>query len=158
MAGYNYLHTKVFAPESFAGEVLAGHVAWMLDDTYMPKTDLLRQMLATAAEVVHKRPYELTLINSWDALDRYVNYTAVEETDISWNGLYQVSASHFSNAAQENAFYLRFAISTIRTHPNSIHTSFCRPFLRALARSWKYTAFERGDNRYKSRTVARDSF
>jgi hypothetical protein len=117
MAGYNYLHTKVFAPESFAGEVLAGHVAWMLDDTYMPKTDLTRQMLATAVEVVHKRPYELTKIDSWDALDRYVNYTAVEETDISWNGLYQVSASHFSNAAQENAFYLRFAISTIRAHP-----------------------------------------
>jgi hypothetical protein len=117
MAGYNYLHTRVFAPESFAGEVLVAHVAWMLDDTYMPKTDLTREMLATAADVVRKRPDNLTKIDSRDALDRYVSYTAVEEGEIFWNGLYPVGAPHFSSGAQENAFYLQFAISTIRVHP-----------------------------------------
>jgi hypothetical protein len=117
MAGYNYVHTRIFAPESFAGEVLVAHVAWMLDDTYMPQTDLTRQMLATAADVVRKRPDNLTKIDSRDSLDRYVSYTAVEEGEIFWNGLYPVGASHFSGGPQENAFYLQYAISTIRAHP-----------------------------------------
>jgi hypothetical protein len=117
MGGYNYLHTRVFAPESFVGEVLVAHVAWMLDDTFMPKTDLTRQMLATAADVVRRRPDDLTKVDSRDTLDRYVSYTAVEEGEIFWNGLYPVGASHFSSGAQENAFYLQFAISTIRAHP-----------------------------------------
>ena len=117
MAGYNYVNTRVFAPENFAGEVLVAHVAWTLDDAYMPKTDLTRQMLATAADVVRKRPDNLTKIDSRASLDRYVSYTAVEESEIFWNGLYPVGASHFSSGAQENAFYLQFAISTIRVHP-----------------------------------------
>jgi hypothetical protein len=117
MAGYNYAHTRIFAPESFAGEVLVAHVAWMLDDKYVPKTDLTRQMLATAAEVVRKRPDHLTRIDSRESLDRYVSYTAVEEGEIFWDGLYPVGASHFSSGPQENAFYLQFAISTIRAHP-----------------------------------------
>jgi hypothetical protein len=117
MAGYNYLHTRVFAPESFVGEVLVAHVAWMLDDAYMPKTDLTRRMLATAEDAVRKRPDNLTKIDSRDSLDRYVSYTAVEEGEIFWNGLYPVGASHFSSGAQENAFYLQFAISTICVHP-----------------------------------------
>jgi hypothetical protein len=117
MAGYNYLQTKIFAPESFAGEVLVAHVAWMLDGAYMPKADLTRQMLATAADVVSRRPDNLTKIDSRESLDRYVGYTSVEEGEIFWKGLYPAGASHFSSGAQENAFYLQFAISTIRAHP-----------------------------------------
>jgi len=101
MAGYNYLRTGAFAPESFAGDTLVGHVAWMLDDTYMPSSELTRQMLAAAAEVVRKRPESLTKIDSREALDRYVDYTAVEYAELTWGSLYPIGAPHFKNSAEE---------------------------------------------------------
>lgn len=117
MAGYNYSRNGAFAPENFAGVALVGHVAWMLDDSSMPRSDLTRQMLTAAAEVVRKRPESLTKVDSFEALDRYVDYTAVEFDELLWRGLYTVGAPHFGSGAVENAFYLRLAISSIRAHP-----------------------------------------
>jgi hypothetical protein len=117
MAGYNYLRTNTFAPESFGGKVLVGHVAWMLDDKYMPSSDLTRQMIAAAAEVIRKRPDSLTKIDSREAIDHYVDYTAAEYDELLWRALYAVGAPHFKSGADENAFYLRFAISSIRADP-----------------------------------------
>jgi peptidoglycan/LPS O-acetylase OafA/YrhL len=117
MAAYNYSLTGIFSPESFAGSTLVGNVAWMLDDASMPKSDLTRPMIAAAAQVVAKRPADLSQIDSFAALDRYVDYTAREYDGLFWGALYPVGTNHFATGQAEDAFYLHFALSSIRAHP-----------------------------------------
>ena len=117
MAAYNYSLTGTFSPESFAGSTLFGNVAWMLDDASMPKSELTRPMIAAAAQVVGKRPADLTRIDSLAALDRYVDYTGREYDGLFWGALYPVGVPHFATGQAENAFYLQFALSSIRAHP-----------------------------------------
>jgi hypothetical protein len=117
MAAYNYARTGTFSPESFAGSTLVGNVAWMLDDAFMPKSDLTRPMIAAAAQVIGKRPSDLTQIDSIAAVDRYVDYTAREFDGLYWGALYPIGAPHFTTGQAEDAFYLEFALSSIRARP-----------------------------------------
>jgi hypothetical protein len=117
MAGYNFFSTGTFSPESFAGKTLVGHVAWMLDDKYLPRSDLTEKMMTATEEVVRRRPEDLTRIDSRKAFDRYVYYTAVEYDELFWKVLYPIGASQFKTGEEENEFYLRLAISSIRAHP-----------------------------------------
>lgn len=119
MASHNYIRSGVFAPESYAGFTLLGNVAWMLDDTYMPKSELTQQMVLAAEDVVRKRPDKLRTIDSRASVDRYVDYTADEYDELLWTTLYPIGQSHFDNWREQDEFYLRFAISSIRAHPVS---------------------------------------
>jgi hypothetical protein len=117
MAAYNYSRTGTFSPESFAGATLFGNVGWMLDDASMPKSELTHALITAAEPVTDKRPANLTQIDSIAALDRYVDYTAREYDGLFWGALYPVGAPHFTTGQAENAFYLQFALSSIREHP-----------------------------------------
>jgi hypothetical protein len=117
MAVHGYSRTGNFAPESFAGYALFANVSWMLDDAFMPQSELTRALLNAAAPVVHKRPSDLTKIDSLAALDRYINYTVLESDRLIWGTLSPVAAPNFPTAQAENAFYLQFALSSIRAHP-----------------------------------------
>ena len=119
MAAYNYVRTGTFSPESFVGSTLVGNVAWMLDDAFMPKSDLTGPMIAATAQVIGKRPTDLTRVDSVAALDRYVDYTAREFDGLYWGALYPIGAPHFSTGQLEDAFYLQFALSSIRAHPTA---------------------------------------
>jgi hypothetical protein len=67
--------------------------------------------------VVAKRPADLSQIDSFAALDRYVDYTAREYDGLFWGALYPVGTNHFATGQAEDAFYLHFALSSIRAHP-----------------------------------------
>lgn len=117
MSLHGYSRTGNFAPESFAGYALFGQVAWMLDDAFMPQSELTRALLNAAEPVVHKRPADLTQLDSLAALDRYVDYTVNEYNSLLWETLWPVSAPHLPTAQATNAFYMQFALSSIRAHP-----------------------------------------
>jgi hypothetical protein len=125
MAVHGYSRTGNFAPESFAGYALFGHVAWMLDDAYMPQSQLTRALINAAEPVVHKRPGDLTQIDSLAALDRYVDYTLQEYNLLLWQTLSLVAGPYLGSAQAANAFYMQFALSSIRAHP--------APYLRHVA-------------------------
>lgn len=125
MSVHGYSRTGNFAPESFAGYALFGHVAWMLDDAYMPQSELTRALIKAAEPVVHKRPGDLTQIDSLAALDRYVDYTFQEYNLLLWETLSPVAGPYQTSAQAANAFYLQFALSSIRAHP--------APYLRHVA-------------------------
>ncbi|HEV7877794.1 hypothetical protein [Bradyrhizobium sp.] len=117
MAVNSYWRSGSFAPESFAGYALFGQVAWMLDDSFMPQSELTRALLDAALPVVRKRPAGLMEINSATALDRYVDYTVQEYNTLLWGTLAPVVSSRSLSVQEENAFYLQFALSSIRAHP-----------------------------------------
>jgi hypothetical protein len=67
----------------------------------------------------------LTRIDSVAALDRYVDYTLSEYNHLFWETLYPVATPYLGSAQATNAFYLQFALSSIRAHPT--------PYLRHVA-------------------------
>jgi hypothetical protein len=117
MAVHGYSRTGNFAPESFAGYALFGQVGWMLDETFMPKPELTRALLNAAAPVVQRRPANLTPIDSFAALERYVDYTVQEYNALLWGTLVPIGERYFATTEEANAFYLQFAIASIRAHP-----------------------------------------
>ena len=82
MAVHGYSRTGNFAPESFAGYALFGQVAWMLDENFMPESELTRALRDAAAPVVQRRPANLTQIDSLATLNRYVDYTVQEYNSV----------------------------------------------------------------------------
>jgi hypothetical protein len=117
MAVHGHSRTGNFAPESAAGYALLGHVGWMLDDTFMPKSEFTRTLLDAAAPVVRRRPANLTQIDSLAALERYVDYTVQEYNGLLWGTLVPIGEPHFATTQAANAFYLQFSLASIRAHP-----------------------------------------
>ncbi|MEA2943196.1 MAG: hypothetical protein QOD09_3725 [Bradyrhizobium sp.] len=116
MAVHGYSRTGNFAPESFAGFALIGQVGWMLDDNFMPQSELTRALRDAAVPVLQKRPADLSQIDSLATLNRYVDYTVQEYNSLLWTTLVPI-AQPFPTVEAENAFFLQFAFSSIRAHP-----------------------------------------
>jgi hypothetical protein len=117
MAVHGYSRTGNFAPESAAGYALFGQVAWMLDENFMPESELTRALRDAAAPVVQRRPADLAQIDSLATLNRYVDDTVQEYNTLLWGTLVPVAAPYFPTVEAANAFFLRFALSSIRAHP-----------------------------------------
>jgi hypothetical protein len=117
MAVHGYSRTGNFAPESAAGYALFGQVAWMLDKNFMPESELTRALRDAAAPVVQRRPADLAQIDSLATLNRYVDDTVQEYNTLLWGTLVPVAEPYFPTVEAANAFFLRFALSSIRAHP-----------------------------------------
>jgi hypothetical protein len=117
MAVHGYSRTGNFAPESFAGYALFGQVAWMLDENFMPQSELARALRDAAMPVLQKRPADLAQIDSLATLNRYVDDTVQEYNTLLWGTLVPVGEPHFATTEAANSFYLQFALSSIRAHP-----------------------------------------
>lgn len=117
MAVHGYSRTGNFAPESFAGYALFGQVAWMLDENFMPQSELARALRDAAVPVLQKRPADLAQIDSLATLNRYVDDTVQEYNTLLWGTLVPIGEPHFATTEAANSFYLQFALSSIRAHP-----------------------------------------
>jgi hypothetical protein len=91
----------------------------MLDDTSMPPSDLSKKLIDAAAPIVAQRPAGLTDINSFAALDRYVDVTAGDYGAVLWEKLVPIAAKDLGSEVAINSFLLRLGISSIRAHPVS---------------------------------------
>ncbi len=156
MAAVNFSRTGTFSPESFAGSTLVGNVAWMLDDSSVPKSDLTRPMIAAAAQVVGKRPADLARIDSIAALDRYVDYTAREYDGLFWGALYPVGAPHFTTGQAAELVLSSICLVKHSGTSGHIFPPCGRAFLRPLARPGQHPAVEASDNRHTGSAAARD--
>lgn len=113
----NFKRTGDLSAESFAGYGLIAEVAWMLDDTYMPPSDLSRSLIDAAAPVIARRPSDLGNIHSLATLDRYVDVTVADFNVVIWDKLFPIAEAELHTREAINAFFLRFGISSIRAHP-----------------------------------------
>lgn len=102
--------------ERSSGYSLIGHVGWMLDDKAMPPSDLTRSMIDAVAPVVASRPANLERIVSSDSLNAYINVTANEYNLLLWQKLVPLTRNLGTYDAVD-AFFLRFALSSIQAHP-----------------------------------------
>lgn len=117
LAVSNFKRTGDPSAESFAGYALMGQVAWMLDDTSMPPSDLTRSLIGAAAPVIAQRPADLGNIHSLATLDRYVDVTVQDFNIVIWYKLFPIAEAQLHTREKINAFFLRFGISSIRAHP-----------------------------------------
>lgn len=102
--------------ERFSGYSLIGHVSSMLDDRAMPPSDMTRSMIAAVAPVVDQRPVGWDKINSGDSLANYVFVTVNDYNTLLYQKLIPLAGSLGSTDAVD-AFFLRFAFSSIQAHP-----------------------------------------
>jgi hypothetical protein len=117
LAVSNFQRTGDPSAESFAGYALMGQVAWMLDDTSMPPSDLTRSLISAAAPVIAQRPADLGNIHSIATLDRYVDVTVQDFNTLIWSKLFPIAESQLHTREKINSFFLRFGISSLRAHP-----------------------------------------
>jgi hypothetical protein len=117
LAVHGYWRTGSFAPESFAGYALLGQVAWMLDENFMPQSEIARALREAVAPVVEQRPADLARIDSLAALDRYVDYTVQEYNRLLWGASVPAADRYLSTSGAINGFFLQYALSSIRTDP-----------------------------------------
>jgi hypothetical protein len=117
MAAHGYVRSGRFAPASFAGYSLLGHVGWMLSGEIPGRPGVADAIHRAAQPILARRPLDLLSIRSKAELDRYVDYTVQEYNALLWATIVPASAPLVPNPTDADSAYLSLALTSIGRQP-----------------------------------------